>query len=209
VEPARFVFVGSDALTQNRLTIDYLVELWRRYAIATPLVLYGQHARALVLPPGVEAAGYAGQIAEIYDGRSVLLTPSRIGGGIKTKVLEAFAYGAPVIGNSLTFEALPIGNYPLLVDQEAELVAFLRDPMRRRALFDEAVAHGLSYIAQNHSAEVFASRWRNLLTPEPGRPRRSEALRRAIRAAPPYGREPAAESMGFALDAAPPDPARL
>jgi len=189
VEPARFVFVGSDVLTQNRLTIDYLVELWRRHAIGTPLVLYGQHARALALPRGVEAPGYASRIADIYDGRSVLLTPSRIGGGIKTKVLEAFAYGAPVIGNRLTFEALPVGNYPLLVEREAELVALLLDPMRRRALFDRAVAQGRSYIAQNHSADAFARRWRNLLAPAPGRPYRSEAARRALRAAAPRGRE--------------------
>ena len=200
VEPGRFVFVGSDALTQNRMTIDYLVGLWRRHAIATPLVLYGHHARALDLPPGVQAAGYAEQIADIYDGRSVLLTPSKIGGGIKTKVLEAFAYGAPVIGNSLTFEALPIGNYPLLVEDEAELAALLLDPMGRRALFEEAVAHGLNYIAQNHGADAFASRWRNLLEPGPGRARRAQAQRRPIRAVAAFSRTP---------DAAPPDPAPL
>jgi glycosyltransferase involved in cell wall biosynthesis len=207
--PARFVFVGSDALTQNRMTIDYLVELWRRHPIQTPLVLYGQHARALTLPPRVEAAGYAEQIADIYDGRSVLLSPSRLGGGVKTKVLEAFAYGAPVIGNSLTFEALPIGDYPLRVDAEAELVELLLDPMSRRARFERAVAHGLGYIARHHAADAFASRWRTLLAPEPSRARWSRSSRRAARAAALFGREPAAEPLGLTRDAAPPDPAPL
>ena len=157
----------------------------------------------------MEAAGYAEQIADIYDGRSVLLSPSKLGGGVKTKVLEAFAYGAPVIGNRLTFEALPIGNYPLLVEEEAELVALLLDPPSRGALFARAVAHGLGYIAQNHAADAFASRWRTLLAPGPSRSRRPQVLRRATRAAAPGGREPPAVPLGFVNDAAPPDPAPL
>jgi glycosyltransferase involved in cell wall biosynthesis len=165
-EAARFVFVGSDALTQNRLTIDYLIDVWRRYKIETPLVLYGLRYRELTLPPTVLAAGYVERIEEVYDGRSVLVTPSLLGGGIKTKVLEAFAHGAPVIGNALTFESIPIGDdYPLTINDEAGLVALLRNPKGHQATFERAVARGMDYIARTHDLETFTNRWRRLMVP--------------------------------------------
>jgi glycosyltransferase involved in cell wall biosynthesis len=166
--PGRFVFIGSDALTQNRLTIDYLVGLWRRFAIATPLVIYGLRSRELSLPMAVTTAGYVDRIQDVYDGRSVLLTPSLIGGGIKTKVLEAFAYGAPVIGNALTFEASPLADYPLCIEDEAELVALLRAPGQRAGLFDTAIAIGRDYIRRAHDVETFNGRWRLLMVPGAG-----------------------------------------
>lgn len=116
----RFVFVGTDALTQNRLTIDYLLAIWRRHQIAAPLTIFGEQRRSIDLPAGVTIAGYVDSIDDIYDGRSILLSPTFLRGGIKTKVLEGFAYGAPVIGNAATFEAMDIGDYPLKIEGEDE-----------------------------------------------------------------------------------------
>jgi glycosyltransferase involved in cell wall biosynthesis len=163
--PRRFVFVGSDALTQNRLTIDYLVEFWGRYAIPTPLVLFGLSYRSIALPPGVSAQGYVERIEDIYDGSSVLITPSRIGGGIKTKVLEAFAYGAPVIGNALTFESMPIDGYPLMLDDEAVLRAAVSDPRGHGDAFRQAARIGADYLARHHAEAEFGRRWRALMVP--------------------------------------------
>ena len=169
VEPARFVFVGSDALTQNRLTIDYLLNFWRRHRIETPLVLYGLKYRQLSLPPSVVAAGYVDGIEDVYDGRSILITPSLIGGGIKTKVLEAFAYGAPVIGNALTFESISLGDYPLCISDETELLSLVRNPRLHQATFRRAVAHGVDYVARAHDVDTFTTRWRKLMVPEEAR----------------------------------------
>jgi len=165
--PLRFVFIGSDALTQNRLTIDFLVDLWRRWDIATPLVIYGLQARSLDLPPTVSLAGYVEHIREVYDGHSILLTPSMIGGGVKTKVLEAFAHGAPVIGNPLTFESMPIADYPLNISDEATLVELLKAPESRLELFDRGAQAGAAYLAAYHSAQAFASQWRRVMEPAP------------------------------------------
>jgi len=165
VTPIRFVFIGSDALTQNRLTIDYLVELWRRHAISTPLVFFGLRSRALDLPANVSVAGYVDSISQVYDGKSVLLTPSMIGGGVKTKVLEAFAHGAPVIANPLTFESMPIVDYPLSISDETRLLEILTQPDQHLAVFDRAAVAGAAYLTQCHSAEVFAANWRRVMDP--------------------------------------------
>lgn len=164
--PIRFVFIGADALTQNRLTIDYLLGLWRRWNIQTALVIMGLQARHLDLPPNVSVVGYIDRISDVYDGKSVLLTPSMIGGGVKTKVLEAFAHGAPVIGNALTFESMPIANYPLNIRDEATLVSLLRDPGAHLALFTRAAHAGAVYLADFHCPAAFAARWRKVMLAE-------------------------------------------
>jgi glycosyltransferase involved in cell wall biosynthesis len=163
---SRFVFVGSDALTQNRMTIDYLLNLWRRFEIRTPLVLFGLRYRDTPLPAFVTAAGYVERIEEIYDGQSVLITPSWIGGGLKTKVLEAFANGAPVIGNTTTFEAIRLRDYPLTIDDEQKLVAIIKDPASWTATFVAAARIGMEYIASDHDPQTFVARWRALMSPE-------------------------------------------
>jgi glycosyltransferase involved in cell wall biosynthesis len=161
--PYRFVFVGTDALTQNRLTIDYLLDLWRRHRIRAPLAIFGRQTRKVDLPPNVTAPGYVGSLQEIHDGHSVMVTPSFIRGGIKTKVLEAFSFGRPVIGNNQTFEAMPIDDYPLRINEEDDLLSILRDPHKHGELFQIAGAHGQAYVRSRHAPQVFAARWRHLM----------------------------------------------
>ena len=161
--PLRFIFVGTDALTQNRLTIDYLLDLWRRRGLTAPLAIFGHQVRGLPLPPNVTTPGYVNSLDEIYDGHGVMLTPSFLRGGIKTKVLEAFSFGAPVIGNNQTFESMPVGDYPLRINDEAELLAILGDPEGHLALLQSAADQGRAYVRGHHAPAVFAGRWRRLL----------------------------------------------
>jgi len=160
----RFVFVGSDTLRQNQLTIDKLLALWRTHGIVTPLVIYGEQTRNLDLPPQVSMPGYASTIEEIYDGRSVLLSPSYLAGGIKTKVLEAFGYGTAVLGNSITFEGIDItSDYPMSLESDAAMVAVLSDPEGHRRQFHEAAVAGSALISRNHDPARFAERWAALV----------------------------------------------
>lgn len=157
--PLRFAFIGTDVLTQNKLSIDYLINLWKRFDLETPLIIVGNQLRQLESPPAIEWLGYVQSIDDVYDGRTILLTPSFMPGGIKTKVLEGFAYGAPVIGNSLTFEAMPIKDYPLKIDDEEELVALLRSPEQQRERLETAATYGKVYLEGHHSKEVFKKKW--------------------------------------------------
>lgn len=158
--PLRFIFVGTDALRQNQLTIDALVDLWRREAIPTPLVIYGQQQRVLELPANVDMAGYVQSLDEIYDGRSVLISPSFLAGGLKTKVLEAFAYATPVLGNRITFEAIDVGDrYPLLIESEAEMLPLLMEPDRFRDRFERAAGIGLELVRERHDPAQIGTAW--------------------------------------------------
>lgn len=158
----RFVFVGSDALRQNQLTIDWLVSLWTEHALDTPLVIHGRQTRAIAAPPAVTFAGFARTIDEIYDGRSILLSPSFLAGGVKTKVIEAFGYGAPVVGNAITFEGMDIGDYPLCLADQA-IAPIARDPERHRALFAAAARSGAAIARTRHDPAQFDQRWRDVV----------------------------------------------
>ena len=163
-QPLRFIFVGTDTLTQNRLTIDYLLEVWARLKPTTPLVIYGIQTRNAALPQAVSMPGYAEGLGEIYDGRSILLTPSFLRGGVKTKVLEAMAWGAPVVGNRQTFESMTLPHdYPFITDDPAEFEALLLDPGAHLDRLSLAAQMGAAYIREMHDPAVFAQRWVDLM----------------------------------------------
>src|SRR4051794_41611143 len=93
----RAVFVGSDAYVQNAMAITYLLDLWSKYRPTTPLHIYGRNARRWPQVPNVTFHGYVEDIADAYRGRSFVVYNCQVPGGIKTKVLEAFGYGVPVV----------------------------------------------------------------------------------------------------------------
>ena len=159
----RAVFVGSDVLIQNRMTIAHLLDLWSTFQIDTKLHIYGRQKENWRDVPNVTFSGYVADIQEAYTPGSILVFPCLVPGGIKTKVLEAFAYGVPVIGNALTFEGILPAEYPLVIDAQPDLVAFLKNPASR--VEDMARASGIasSYLAREHSASSFAQRWRQAI----------------------------------------------
>ena len=157
--PHRAVFIGSDGLMQNRLTIDHLLGLWARARPALPLVIYGRQKRPPRQVPGVAWAGYVRDLAEVYTPGSLLVTPTFLRGGIKTKVLEAFAHGVPVIGNPATFEGMDLPDYPFCFADDAALVRFLADPQSRAAEIATATSAARSLVEREYGEALFHARW--------------------------------------------------
>jgi glycosyltransferase involved in cell wall biosynthesis len=167
----RFVFVGSDALVQNRITIDYLRDLWRRRSLDAELHVFGRQLRPAAPVAGIHVHGYVDDIGEAYVPGSVVVAPTFLLGGIKTKVLEAFAYGVPVVGNPATFEGLELpAEYPLLVEDEETLAGILAAPHEHEAAFRSAARLGQAYVAERHDTASFARRWAALLKAGPEAP---------------------------------------
>jgi glycosyltransferase involved in cell wall biosynthesis len=157
--PRRAVFIGSDGLMQNRLTIDHLLDLWDAARPPLPLVIYGRQKRPPRDVPGVTWAGYVRDLAEVYTPGSLLVSPTFLRGGIKTKVLEAFAHGVPVIGNPATFEGMDLRCYPFCFDSDVGLLRFLANPQGRAAEIEAATNAARAYVEREHSDAVFRARW--------------------------------------------------
>lgn len=166
-QPIRFVFIGSDALLQNRLTIEYLIDLWRQYAIRSPLVIYGKMTRTyLDLPIGIEFAGFADSLTDVYTDNSILLSPSFVKGGVKTKILEAMEYGTLPIGNAISFEGIAdAAAYPLIGDQ-AQLIAFLQDPATHLDTFLNIGRKISEEASKTMATSIICRRWQTCLLPD-------------------------------------------
>lgn len=55
---------------------------------------------------GVEVTGAVPDVAPLFAGATLYVAPLRIGGGVRLKLLEAFAYGVPVVSTPLGAEGI-------------------------------------------------------------------------------------------------------
>lgn len=167
VQPIRFVFIGSDTLLQNRLTIEYLINLWHQFAIRSPLVIYGKMTKTYPsLPISVEFAGFADTLTDVYTNNSILLSPSFVKGGVKTKILEAMEYGTLPIGNAISFEGIAdAAAYPLIGDQ-AQLIAFLQDPATHLDTFLNIGRKISEEASKTMATSTICRRWQTCLLPD-------------------------------------------
>ena len=163
----RFVFIGTDELPQNRLTITAILDLWESLRPSTTVHLYGRLKNRYRDVEGVRLEGFAPDLAAVYSPGSILLAPSYVTGGVKTKVLEAFAHGCPVAGNHSTFEGIiTAADYPLVLD-EAGLRRMIREPEEHADSLVRAAEIGRDLVAREYDEALFDERWRALLDGRP------------------------------------------
>ncbi|MGH2917870.1 MAG: glycosyltransferase, partial [Solirubrobacteraceae bacterium] len=96
---------------------------------------------AAAAPVPVQVAGRVAQIADWWHSSRLLAVPLRIGGGTRLKILEALAYGVPVVTTSLGCEGLDVehGHDLLVADDPAEFARWVD-----RLLGDDELASRLS-----------------------------------------------------------------
>lgn len=127
----------------------FLAEIWPRVRAALPGARFrvvGKVADALRGAPGanpaagVDLAGYVDDLAQEYERATLVVSPLRIGSGVKVKVLEAMGHGRAQVVTSTAAEGLPRGaNTALEVRDEAAsfadaVVDLARDHERRSAM---------------------------------------------------------------------------
>jgi glycosyltransferase involved in cell wall biosynthesis len=105
------VFLGFLEYPPNRDAIQFFGnEVWPDVLERFPDARFqifgkGPHV-ALRNTKSVEFKGYVDDLALAYNTASIFVAPIRAGGGIKNKVLEAMAYGVPVVATSLAVDGI-------------------------------------------------------------------------------------------------------
>ncbi|MEW6367512.1 MAG: glycosyltransferase [Acidobacteriota bacterium] len=142
--PFTFLFVGSLGYAPNIDGIFFFVEriaplIAAEAGTAWCLRVAGTGAArrlrsGLARYPFVDLAGEVSSVEPLYRSADAAVVPIRAGGGTRIKVIEAFAYGVPVVTTTLGVEGLGAANdhHVLIGDTEEEFAShcalLMRDP---------------------------------------------------------------------------------
>jgi hypothetical protein len=100
------LFVGSDFYANNEGLNWFINNVARN--IPYPIWIVGtccDYLRRidLILNPNIKLLGYVNNLSEVYANAACVIAPIFSGSGMKTKTIEAFAYGKSVIGTPEAF----------------------------------------------------------------------------------------------------------
>jgi glycosyltransferase involved in cell wall biosynthesis len=130
----RIVFVADRSYQPNRDACGYLISevmpiLWRSIPEATLALVGRGPAGADVDDPRIETLGFVERLSDVYESADAAVVPLLEGGGSPLKLIEAMAYGLPVVATAAAVRGLDgaeAGQHFLLGDDPdgfAEAVA--------------------------------------------------------------------------------------
>lgn len=105
------LFVGSGAYSPYERGLAWFVrEVVPRVRARTPMrfEVVGQRPRRPITAEGVSYIGHVPTVAPSYESAHVVVVPVFEGSGTRLKLLEAVAYGRPVVSTRLGAEGLPV-----------------------------------------------------------------------------------------------------
>ncbi len=112
------LYLGNYVYPPNVEAADFLVrEIWPRVHARQPnarLLIAGSYAERIPglagQPAGVEVLGFVDDLSALYRRTRVVCCPIRVAGGTRVKILEAAAFGKPVVATTVGAEGLDLHN---------------------------------------------------------------------------------------------------
>lgn len=108
---------------------------------------------------GIDLIGFVPDLQPWYDSSQILVVPLFAGGGTRIKILEAFAFGRPVVSTSLGAEGLSVeaGRELLIADDATTFADACLQLLSDRRLRDRLIANASSFVATHHGPDVLIS----------------------------------------------------
>jgi glycosyltransferase involved in cell wall biosynthesis len=169
-DDASLLFVGNLNHEPNHdsarfLAFEVLPQIRARHPEAV-LRLVGARTSELADVEGVEAAGLVSDVTPFLDAASVVVSPARLGGGMRVKVADALVAGKAVVATPLAVEglALEAGRHALVAEPDAfadAVASLLADPGRRIELARAAREWALANLGWKPALDAYdALYWR-------------------------------------------------
>lgn len=135
------LLLGDYSYGPNRVGAEFfLSEVWPLIIAAVPgarITIAGLRSELIsqsaALPMGVEFPGFVADLDELYAGTRVVVCPILSGGGTRVKIMEAAAYGKPIVSTTVGAEGIDLvsGSEILRRDSPADFadgcIQLLRD----------------------------------------------------------------------------------
>lgn len=153
--PLSLLFVGGLAHYPNLDALRFFIgEYWpeiRSRLPGTTLTVIGDPAhvdKSALEVEGVRFTGFVPDIAEYYAACDATVTPYRIGGGTRLKILEAMAAGLPVVSTAVGIEGIPAepGRDYLPAESRDDFAAALERILRNPGLSAGIAANARSFV---------------------------------------------------------------
>jgi glycosyltransferase involved in cell wall biosynthesis len=161
-EPPRATFVASFSYAPNRNGLRFLLEdvfprVWRELPQARLSLVGAGLEHAPSSDPRVETLGFVESLRDVYARSRCALVPLLQGGGTPLKLIEALAYGLPVIATARAAAGLQLrdGEHCLLADDGDSFAAALLRVRRDGA--PRLAARGRALAGERYSIEALAT----------------------------------------------------
>ena len=166
----QLIFTGSFRYFANYDGMTWFLQevypLLRNVEPDVQLIITGDHAN-LPLPQAenVTLTGFVEDIRPLIASSWVSLSPLRLGGGTRLKILEAMALRTPVVATSKGAEGLGArhGEHLLVADTPQEYAAALGQLLRDAALRQRLADNAYRFVAQNYDCAVTVPRFLDLV----------------------------------------------
>jgi glycosyltransferase involved in cell wall biosynthesis len=163
------LFVGNLTYRPNveaaiTLVGSILPTLSRKMPSQARVILAGRYERGseladLALDPDVELAGFVEDLRSVYCQADVAVLPITTGGGTRIKILEAFAYGVPVVTTRLGARGLGVedGVHLLLAEEPQAMADAVARVATDAALARRLTDHAAALVRSQFSPESFTA----------------------------------------------------
>ncbi len=161
VAEQRVIFVANFAYKPNRDGLAFLLEkvmplVWSELPGAKLSVVGAGLDGELPSDPRVQALGFVDELRSAYATASCAVVPLLVGGGTPLKLIEALAYGLPVVATTRAVAGLELtgGEHCLIADDAESFAAAVTRVMRDGA--GEMARRGRERAAELYSIEALS-----------------------------------------------------
>jgi glycosyltransferase involved in cell wall biosynthesis len=145
-----------------------VMPLLRETAPNAEVCLVGRHDERLMevaTAPGMKIAGEIAEIGPELRASRCVIVPLLSGSGTRVKVIEALAYGLPIVSTSIGCEGIAIktGVHALIADDPASFARSLGRILTDDELCGQLGANGRLFYLERYQSSIVADKIRTLV----------------------------------------------